>query len=423
MKRAFLAVIAVLGFAGGWFLTGSQPAPTPASSSTSNWTPTPVAGDGPRRELRKRALAECLLVAEEQEVYRKRTASIATLDLLLIERRHEQGCGGGDIEDDIARMISLDPAAAMDRALANPLSDYSLALASAWGRKQPEEALRYLRGKKMSYRVQDCLEAVAEARSQPEEEAAAEAETPSEPEPQEADDAPAEPRAPSEPVSPSPAEPAVAWDPANYDSDDYKQREAMISDLRNKPEETMTRIAESGSRALRAEALEAIVKEFPRDANAWPEASKKLETSIQLLGLTPDSPPSSLEIGPEGVAAPEVASWMDRQPLALRRAWAPGVVERWVEADPQAAIAWADALPEHANRNQTIQTGLIVWTHRDPTAAIAHVEGLPPGELREAAISNAAATWNCVDPAAARNWVEGLRESPGRKRALERLKR
>jgi hypothetical protein len=185
----------------------------------------------------------------------------------------------------------------------------------------------------------------------------------------------------------------------------------------------MTRIAESGSRELRAEALESIVKEFPHDAKAWPEASKKLETSIQLLGMIPDSPPQNLEIGPEGVQGSEVASWMDRQPLALRRAWAPGVVERWVEADPQAAMAWADALPENANRNQTIQTGLIVWTHRDPLAAADYINRLPASELREVAISNAAATWNCIDPAAARKWAEGLPESPGQKRALERLKR
>jgi hypothetical protein len=242
MKRAYLPVIAVLGFAGGWFLTDSRPATSPASSLTS--TPAPVAGDVPGRELRKRALLECLLFDEEQETYRKRTASIAALDLLLIETRHGQGCGGGDIEDDIARMISLDPVAAMDRALANPLSDYSRALAYEWGRKQPEEALRYLRGKKKSYRVQDCLEAVEEAKAQPAdepaEEAEAEADTPSEPEPQEANDTPAEPEVPSEPApAPAPAaEPAVVWDPANYDSDDYKQREAMISALRDKPEET-----------------------------------------------------------------------------------------------------------------------------------------------------------------------------------------
>jgi hypothetical protein len=139
------------------------------------------------------------------------------------------------------------------------------------------------------------------------------------------------------------------------------------------------------------------------------------------LGVIPDYPPSHFEMGPF-LRGPEVAAWIDRQPLSLRRAWARTFVQTWVTTEPAAALDWARSLPEAAARDEAYQSGLIIWTHRDPPAAIAAVEALPPGELRESAISNAAATWATLDRAGTAAWLDSLPDSAGKTRAIGRMK-
>ena len=416
MKRFHVPVIAVLGFVVGWSLS-SAPEPPAAAPST------PTASEGHRKEVRKRALEESLLYEGERDTLRMRTGSIPEVLLMMKEHRHLMPGSEEVIDDKIARLIELGPAAAMNAMLANPITDpaHLEALAIAWDRKQPGEAVRYLRGRKKSYLVDGCLQAVLGARddttdgsaiasSEPEEKDETEEQTSESPE----DTLPP-------PDSTAPEEP-VTWNPATFKADDFEQISALSAAFAGNPDETIAKAVATGNRASRQAVMTKIMEDLPSDPKEWREVSRKLESTIQQLGLLPDSLPDCVEIGPD-LAGSEVSGWVDRQPLALRRAWSPTIVDRWAQVDPQAAMAWAGALPEDANRNQTIQTGLVVWTHRDPAAASAYVDGLPAGDLREVAISNAAATWNCIDPTAARKWVEGLPESPGRKRALERLKR
>ena len=367
-------------------------------------------------------MIDSLLEYEESEAYRKKTASIAELESKLLETRHSPSCTGLDTVPDIARMIELDPVASMDKALANPLAMHAELLAYEWGTKQPEEAKRYLDSKKKSYRVEACLQAVSRARHDLQEQAGR-TEASSEPARQEEEtaDTSSAPESFAQPVTP--AKKSLPSNPANYNPENYEELEAMRKDLIAKPEETMAKIGEEGSLALRQRAIDSIMDRLRLDSENWQEASSQLENAIEQLRVIPDSPPYGLEIGPKGADGTQVAKWLDQQSLALRRAWAPGIVDRWVQVDPQAAMAWADALPENASRNQTVQTGIIIWTHRDPSAAIAYVDAMPAGELREVAISNAAASWKCVDPAAAKKWAEALPDSPGKQRALERLKR
>ncbi|HEY1121958.1 MAG TPA: hypothetical protein VGE67_10175 [Haloferula sp.] len=410
MKRIYLPLIALLGFVAGWCLPASDPAPTASSA--------PLASEGPRRELKKRALFDQLLFDEERETYRARTASIAETVIMLNGMRHGQACGGYDIVADIERMVSQDPVAAMDKVLSDPMAEYAGAVALEWFQRQPEEALRYLRGKKQSYRVEDCLQAIANfhpdaAAEEPAEQASAS----SEPEKtEEKEDKPQEP-----PADPEPPAKTDTWDTVDYDPEDFEQREALNNALKEKPDETIARVSSSGNLAARKQAIEALVSDFPYAPEKWPDAMRKLEASIQQLGVVPEDPPI-FHSRTDNMDGSQVASWIDRQPLALRRAWASPFVEDWAQADPQAAVAWASSLPEQADSSKAIQTGLIIWTHRDPTAAIAYVDAMPEGDLREISISNAAATWKCIDPAAAKKWVEALPDSPGKQRALERLK-
>lgn len=410
MKRIYLPLIAVLGFAAGWYLPTSEPVPAVASA--------PSRSDGAHRELRKRALLEQLLFDEERDAYRVRTASIAETVTLLNGMRHGQACGGMDIVEDIKRMVSLDPIAAMDKVLSDPMADYASGVAVEWASRQPEEAIRYLRGKKKSYRVEACLKAIAEFHP----EAAAD-------EPTEQASASSPPEKTSEPEekphkSPAKSKPLAktnTGDIADYDNEDFEQREALREAVREKPDEAIAGVSASGNLAARKQAMESLVDYFPSDPGSWEEASRKLEASIQQLGVAPEDPPR-FHFDPNALDPSQVAAWIDRQPLALRRAWASSFVEDWALADPQAAMKWAASLPEQANSGPALQTGLVIWTHRDPSAAIAYVDAMPEGDLREISISNAAATWKCIDPAAAKKWVETLPDSPGKQRALERLK-
>ena len=45
------------------------------------------------------------------------------------------------------------------------------------------------------------------------------------------------------------------------------------------------------------------------------------------------------------------------------------VARRWVNKDPEAALAWARALPEGSDRNRVIQTAFVQWQKKNPSAA------------------------------------------------------
>ncbi|MCW1884330.1 hypothetical protein OKA04_06275 [Luteolibacter flavescens] len=458
-------MIAMAGFAAGWSLPDG-PEPSDSAAVASN------AVETTGREQRKRDLSEQLLDEQERMTLHKSTASLAEL----LATGHE--CQFN--EEDIVRLVTMNPAGAMDFLLTNPVapSNYAVMVTEAWARRDPDRAIAYLRTKS-SYLADDCLakalpviylsrpklvaEVLRSKSAQWQERYLNElfGETfrvrkSGAPPEQESDDpffddgqwtevrfgadlldclasdylrekakARWERNEDDEPTTPgrqtSPPDPHT-WNPATYDKNDYHQRSQLFDELRTNSEETVNLIAANGNEAARGLAMSSIMGRFPSDPEKWPEALESLEAPMQQLGVIPSGPPSHFEMGPilYGEAA---GQWIDRQPLALRRAWALSFVERWVQVDPRAALAWAEALPKEANRDAAFQIGLQIWTHEDPLTAVARVEDLPQGELREAAISNAAATWDCIDPAAARQWVGGLAESPGKTRALERLKR
>lgn len=456
MKRVVLPAMVTLGFAAGWSLP-SRPEQAPVSS------PALATAESSRSAQRKRALLERLLDENELADHRSRTASLS--GLLAMGRGHNY------TEEEITRLATTDPGAALDELLTNPIASSRDAerIVSEWARRQPEEAIRYLLGKK-SYRADDCLAYALAAAYLTHPKLVGEVLRSKSRDWQDRHllflfqqyDRVREPGAPPEPVDDpffddgrwskvyfgtdlldcladdelrerakscwkrdeepqKPREPET-WDPATYEGMFSLQSIALDNDLREKPAETIARIVEKGNLMARQRAMESIINRFPNDPQQWSDALEKLEASIEQLGVIPEQPPAHFEQGPF-LRGPEVTGWLERQPLALQRAWAPSFVETWAESDAQPALEWARALPENAARDKAFQTGLIVWTHRDPLAAADYLNGLPAGELREAAISNAAATWDCIDPAAARQWVAGLPESPGQQRALERLKR
>ena len=443
MKPFAPLLIALLGFGAGWCLpTGSSGPATP---------PPPAFTDSHRSEQKQRALLESLL--EPHEFDERQRSSLPLVGLLA---KVKEGYVG---DEDIARIVALDPVAAMDDLLNDPSAGLSIArrVAEAWADREPEKALRYLRDKQ-SFRAGSSLAGalcaayphnpklvgeVLRSRSRDwqryhlralfsstypapgSDGSAATRHFGTELLDCLADDALRESAKDCWKEEEEEEEP-VAAQPSPPDSNDkikarWQRDEDLLADLREHREETIGFIASNGSHQIRQIAMQHLLSDFPRDPKTWERALARLETEIGQLGVVPDQPPSDKEFGPF-LQGPVAAAWLDRQPLALRRHWAVTFVETWTWTDPQAAVNWAQALPAEARRDEALQNGLIFWTHRDPTAAIAYVDGLPAGDLREVALSNAAATWNCIDPTAARKWVEGLPDSPGKQRALERLK-
>lgn len=465
MKRNSAILLILAGLAAGWWLPVGRPDRATTSDAAQ---PFHLETEEERRSDGERELLERLLDEDEFVEHSKKHARSLSALLPLLQ-------SGSLSDSDIARIVDMDPLATIDHFLSNPVARHELGeqVAAEWARRDPEKAIRHLWGKS-SYRADDFLvqaltagyathpELVGEViRSKPRRWQELYLETlfkssytvrqPGAPPEVESDDPFAddgfwitrkfgedllhcladeelreEARKFWEDEAPQPETAELEsenppLDLTRYDPEDWGQRDNMREALRERPEETINAIEKEGGHLARQEAIRHLLDDFPHDSGSWPAALTELEGWMDRLGVIPDHPPSKFGTG-QFLQGPVVAEWIDRQPLALRRAWARTFVQTWVMSEPAAALDWARALPEAAARDEAYQSGLIIWTHRDPPSAIAAVEALPPGELRESAISNAAATWATIDPAGAAAWLESLPESAGKSRAIKRVK-
>ena len=420
------------------------------------------------RETRKRELLGELFDRREQDTIRIRDA--ANLSELFGVLKNRQGSSDGAI----ARMIEMDPAAAMSQLLA----DYELQimaddLAEEWARRDPRAAIRFLR-QQPAYQAESALckalvmaycvepDLVGEtlramdrrwqarnlrslfgsasplhplrqvdvsdpfAKSRPDDsvpfgtdllDCLADDELRS----AARNNGWADPWG-ADPFQDSGSSPEVDPDDLNPDRWSSKHQDALKTRWQESPEETLAEVAEMGGLEARRELVGLLIAYFPADPKQTAEALRQLEEAIQQLGVIPESMPRDfVNPAPWNPATKLHAEWLARQPLALQRAWVPTFTGTWVESAPQSAIDWARTLPPGSNGELAAQRGLIVWAHREPMEAAKYVEALPPGDLREAAISDTAATWSNLDPAGARTWLQALPASPGRERGMARV--
>lgn len=474
MKRLLIPLFLACGFAAGWFMPSL---PLSFFSSLNTGISSTKATRNRDREIQKKKLLDELSNPDERQ--RQKLECAGSLAELLADLKDARNLNN-DIRDIyIDRIVGRDPAAALNQWLADPTASGEMctAISKEWSHRNPEQAIRFLQGKH-SYRADDCLLAalVNASRSHPRlvgevirsksrrwqeqhlkdffsgtyrvrvssdvSELVAVGSF------EEEDDgnwltkrnggellkylADDELRAKARSFweenareSPTPELAIVNRKPlvdvVNFHPNDNDQRYALHEQLDKKPEQTLTLLAEQGSFEARKEAIEYVMMMELRSKNlkSWPATLKKLEEKIRRLGVIPNYPGCSFE---SGEYFQECAHWISRQPLGLQRAWAPAFTKDWVSMEPEAAVKWACSLPENASREQAVQSGMIVWACQKPLEAAAYVEALPPGDLRESSISNTAATWSCVDRGGARRWLESLPESPGKTRALERIK-
>ncbi len=77
------------------------------------------------------------------------------------------------------------------------------------------------------------------------------------------------------------------------------------------------------------------------------------------------------------------------------------LANKWVAADPSAALAWASSLPPGQAQTDSLATIFGNFTKADPTSAWAQVQQLPDGEARNKAMGTVVSTWSNQDPAQA----------------------
>jgi len=94
------------------------------------------------------------------------------------------------------------------------------------------------------------------------------------------------------------------------------------------------------------------------------------------------------------------------------------IAETWARQEVNAALKWANDLPDPALKEMAQRSIYFVWVHSDPVAASAVVPKIRPGDTRNALLMNVASNWAATDPAAAIKWAKSLPEEADRDLAL-----
>ena len=464
MRHALTALAVLCGLTAGWML----PPLRQRASSPSQPTAAAVAKIPERvRHARTRQLLAVLLDERELAVFKRKSAKSLAALLGSI------GQSGQFWQEDVRRIVAMDPAAAVEHLLSAPGASEELGgtIVWEWATRDPNAAIGFLL-KKTSYRAERflCQALIGACGSNPQLVADAIRSKPRRWQLRNlkflfssgvAIPTGAEPAAPSEdPFADNPAfrsgwfgenildcladdelrekaracwkddpfatltpksEPETPPDLTTISGDDLGERWKLQALLRAHPEETIAAVVEKGNLQARSIAMTQAVWDFPFDKESWPEGFKRLEELMAKLEVIPENLPSHFEMGPF-LEGSEAADWIGHQPLALQREWSPTFTETWARNDPELAINWARELPPGAAGDEAAQRGLIVWAHSKPLEAAVYVADLPPGDLREAALSNTAAAWACVDRPGAAAWLAKLPDSPGKARAIARVK-
>ncbi len=82
---------------------------------------------------------------------------------------------------------------------------------------------------------------------------------------------------------------------------------------------------------------------------------------------------------------PQMLAMLSKLPVEIQNSLRYSLVPRWAEADPRAAMEFANGVKNSNERQQMILGVLRGWAQRDPLAAVAWIQQLPPGRLRNEA--------------------------------------
>ena len=99
---------------------------------------------------------------------------------------------------------------------------------------------------------------------------------------------------------------------------------------------------------------------------------------------------------------------------------AEGVLGRWLEQDPAAAMSWMQAHPAAVTR-QEVEKMAREWTGHDPESASAWINSLTAGAQKDAAIRGLVEKMTAHDPASAGAWAARLSDPAERARVQEQV--
>lgn len=100
--------------------------------------------------------------------------------------------------------------------------------------------------------------------------------------------------------------------------------------------------------------------------------------------------------------------------------WTHGLMEKWAESDPKAAGEWFTQYPDSPSFPDRVERLMERWRYGDFDAAVAFAQTLPQGEALDSAIFYLTALAQDVDPHAALEWQARMSDPEKRLRALEK---
>jgi len=83
----------------------------------------------------------------------------------------------------------------------------------------------------------------------------------------------------------------------------------------------------------------------------------------------------------------------------------------WAQNDADAALKWAEQLPEGLGKRDALAIIRFQLEQQDPAEVAAQINTMPAGDSRNTLISSLATQWGMRDPAKAIEWANGLPES------------
>jgi hypothetical protein len=100
-----------------------------------------------------------------------------------------------------------------------------------------------------------------------------------------------------------------------------------------------------------------------------------------------------------------------------------GIVQRWVQVQPEAAASWAASFPEGALRTASVDNAVRLWAERDLRAAGEWLGRLAPGNARDVGVSSYVEKLVVADPVSAESWAVAIGDPGLRQRGLEAVAR
>jgi hypothetical protein len=97
------------------------------------------------------------------------------------------------------------------------------------------------------------------------------------------------------------------------------------------------------------------------------------------------------------------------------------VLEDWTTRQPEAALAWINALPESTSKRGALESFVRKRCQMDPAAGLPEALKLPPGQSRDTLATDAIVALARTDPAAAQAAAAALPPGAGRQQALGSL--